>query len=41
MATAAGTLKPTLNDDGLHPNQAGYEVMQPLAEKAIAAALRK
>ena len=27
--------------DGLHPNDAGYEVMGPLAEKAIAAALRK
>jgi len=41
MATAAGTLKPELNDDGLHPNKAGYEVMQPLAEKAIAAALAR
>jgi lysophospholipase L1-like esterase len=39
MATEAGALKPALNDDGLHPNKAGYEVMQPLAEKAIAAAL--
>lgn len=41
MATAAGTLKPELNDDGLHPNKAGYDVMGPLAEKAIAAALKK
>jgi len=40
MATEAGTLKPALNDDGLHPNKAGYEVMHPLAEKAIATALR-
>jgi len=40
MATAAGTLKPELNDDGLHPNKAGYAVMQPLVEKAIAAALK-
>ena len=40
MATAAGTLKPALNDDGLHPNKAGYEVMLPLADKAIAAALK-
>ena len=40
MATDAGVLKPDLNDDGLHPNKAGYEVMRPLAEKAIAAALR-
>ena len=28
-----------LTYDGLHPNTAGYEVMAPLAEKAIAAAL--
>jgi lysophospholipase L1-like esterase len=28
-----------LTDDGLHPNDAGYEVMQPLAEKAITTAL--
>jgi len=28
-----------LTYDGLHPNSAGYDVMQPLAEKAIAAAL--
>jgi acyl-CoA thioesterase I len=39
MATPAGTLKPELNDDGLHPNKAGYGVMRPLAEKAIAGAL--
>jgi lysophospholipase L1-like esterase len=30
-----------LTYDGLHPNEAGYEVMAPLAEKAIAAALKK
>ncbi len=30
-----------LTFDGLHPNDAGYEVMGPLAEKAIAAALAK
>ncbi len=29
-----------LTYDGLHPNDAGYEVMGPLAEKAIAAALQ-
>jgi lysophospholipase L1-like esterase len=32
-------LKQELTYDGLHPNDAGYEVMMPLAEKAIAAAL--
>jgi lysophospholipase L1-like esterase len=40
MATPAGTLRPELNDDGLHPTKAGYAVMQPLAERAIAEALK-
>ncbi len=31
--------KKELTLDGLHPNAAGYAVMEPLAEKAIAAAL--
>ena len=30
-----------LTYDGLHPNAAGYEVMTPLAEKAIAKALAR
>jgi lysophospholipase L1-like esterase len=34
-----GFLKKDLSEDGLHPNRAGYAVMAPLAEKAIAAAL--
>ena len=34
-------LKQDLTYDGLHPNEAGYEAMGPLAEKAIAAALAK
>jgi lysophospholipase L1-like esterase len=34
-----GMMKRTLSDDGLHPNPAGYKVMAPLAEKAIALAL--
>src|SRR5258708_18077531 len=32
-------LKRELADDGLHPNKAGFAVMAPLAEKAIARAL--
>jgi lysophospholipase L1-like esterase len=32
-------LKQELTYDGLHPNDAGYEIMAPLAEKAISAAL--
>lgn len=35
-----GGMKPELAFDGaVHPNTAGYAVMQPLAEKAIAEAL--
>jgi lysophospholipase L1-like esterase len=30
-----GMLKKDLTDDGLHPNDAGYKIMAPLAEKAI------
>ena len=36
-----GFLKAELSNDGLHPNAKGYEVMAPLAEQAIAAALKK
>jgi len=32
-------LKQELTGDGLHPNDAGYNIMAPLAEKAIVAAL--
>ena len=34
-------LKRELTGDGLHPNAAGYDVMGPLAEKAIAQALAR
>jgi lysophospholipase L1-like esterase len=34
-------LRQDITDDGLHPNAAGYDIMAPLAEKAIAAALAK
>ncbi len=40
MVDAAGFLKPDLSNDGLHPNAAGFAVMAPLAESAIAAALK-
>lgn len=36
----AGVFKKELTYDGLHPNDAGYEVMAPLAAKAIEAALK-
>jgi lysophospholipase L1-like esterase len=34
-----GMLKRSLSDEGLHPNAAGYQIMAPLAEKAIAQAM--
>ena len=34
-----GMMRRALSDDGLHPNAAGYKIMAPLAEKAIAQAL--
>ena len=34
-------LPANLSKDGVHPNLEGYKVMEPLAEKAIAAALKK
>lgn len=40
MVDDAGMLKKELSNDGLHPNAAGYAVMQPLAEQAIATALK-
>jgi lysophospholipase L1-like esterase len=40
MADANGRLRPELNDDGLHPNARGYAVMAPLAETAIAEAMK-
>ena len=39
VADSEGRLRPELTDDGLHPNAAGYKVMAPLAEQAIALAL--
>lgn len=40
LVDAEGGMKPELAFDGaVHPNTAGYAVMQPLAEKAIAEAL--
>jgi lysophospholipase L1-like esterase len=40
MADDQGFLKEDLSEDGLHPNQKGYQVMAPLAEQAITAALK-
>ena len=40
MVDDKGFLRDELSEDGLHPNQKGYEIMAPLAEAAIARALR-
>ena len=37
----AGALKANLSEDGVHPSKDGYAVMAPLAQKAVAEALRK
>ena len=39
LADARGGMRPALAADGVHPTEAGYRVMAPLAERAIAAAL--
>ncbi|MGB6987815.1 MAG: SGNH/GDSL hydrolase family protein, partial [Candidatus Sulfotelmatobacter sp.] len=39
MVDDKGMLRRDLSDEGLHPNAAGYKIMAPLAEKAIARAI--
>ena len=39
MSDVRGGLRPELGSDGVHPNEAGYRIMAPLAEQAIARAL--
>ncbi|PYS94276.1 MAG: capsular biosynthesis protein [Acidobacteria bacterium] len=41
MVDEHGFLQAELSEDGLHPNVKGYAVMAPLAEQAIALALKK
>jgi len=40
MSDEKSGLKSTLSEDGVHPTPAGYALMAPLAEKAIAEALK-
>jgi lysophospholipase L1-like esterase len=35
MVDGSGLLKHELSEDGLHPNDAGYKIMAPLAQSAI------
>jgi lysophospholipase L1-like esterase len=41
MIDGHGYLRAGLTDDGLHPNAAGYEIMEPLVENAIEQSLRR
>ncbi len=41
MADERQGMKQALSTDGVHPNEAGYRVMAPLAERAIQQALRQ
>ena len=40
MADSRGGMLSALSSDGVHPNESGYRVMAPLAERAIEKALR-
>lgn len=41
LATPDGSLKSELSPDGVHPNKAGYTLMEPVTRAAIAAALAR
>ena len=41
MSDEKGAMKPGLAKDGVHPTAAGYAIMGPLAEAAIARTLQK
>jgi acyl-CoA thioesterase-1 len=41
MVDARGGLSPEMASDGVHPTEAGYRIMAPLAEAAIQQALKK
>jgi lysophospholipase L1-like esterase len=40
MLDDQGALKKDITEDGLHPNDAGYQLILPIAQKAIAEALK-
>jgi lysophospholipase L1-like esterase len=41
MIDERGLMRPGISVDGLHPNDAGYKIMTPLAENAIKKALQR
>jgi lysophospholipase L1-like esterase len=40
MADERGGMRAGISSDGVHPTEAGYRIMAPLAEAAIAKALK-
>lgn len=40
LTTPDGAMKPELGPDGVHPNKAGYALMKPIVQAAIAEALK-
>ncbi|MDP3492532.1 MAG: GDSL-type esterase/lipase family protein [Hyphomonadaceae bacterium] len=41
LATPDGAMKPELGPDGVHPNKAGYALIKPITQAAIAEALKR
>jgi lysophospholipase L1-like esterase len=41
LAAPDGSMKPALSGDGVHPNAAGYAIMEPIARAALAEAERR
>ena len=41
LAAPDGSMKPGLSSDGVHPNAAGYAIMEPIARTAIAQAEKR
>lgn len=41
LVGSSGQMKAGVSDDGVHPNEKGYATLKPLAEKAIAEALKR
>ncbi len=41
LVGSSGQMKEGVSDDGVHPNETGYAILKPLAEKAIAEALKQ
>lgn len=41
LVGSTGQMKEGVSDDGVHPNEKGYALLEPLAEQAIADALRR